>query len=473
MKKTKEMERAEIMFLDKMLPDIGEDAKKFLADPFDFSVCNKRYGKRAEKKGLYWCSDCGESFTLSEISDYRPNPKCISDDKYTFHYRKHIGTCPHCGKRMEIEDYVAKSHTFKDVCAINATMGEWAITRYFALRCHYKPDHKPEILIADIGAEWTKDGQTRHQYLAMRSGMGYSRWWREGTRHFADYLGCDGDVYEWSGEERYDMPDFSLERELERRGIEQGKLHGVKLTRLIQYMNDDPHFETLWKQGDWETALFFKSALPRYWAQLRIARRHGYTIENLTEWRDLIDMMRYADGYDVLNPTFICPADLHAMHNQVAGERERREQARRDRIRRENDELDRERARVAMMNRAEQNEDYIKRRGKYFGLGIVTDKFTIVALKSIDEFENEGNTLHHCVFRAGYYLRSHSLILSARDAENNPIETLEIDLRSYTIVQCYGPHDTYTDMHDEIVNAMKNNMWQVKEIAKGKMSVAS
>ena len=115
---------------------------------------------------------------------------------------------------------------------------------------------------------------------------------------------------------------------------------------------------------------------------------------------------------------------------------------------------------------------FIKRRQKYFGLCIVAEKFKIVCLQTIDEFKDEGNALHHCVFRMGYFRKADSLILSARDADNNPIETLELSLRTFNILQCRGDHDHNSPLHDEIVKVMNDNMWQVKELSHGETAVA-
>jgi DNA-directed RNA polymerase subunit RPC12/RpoP len=470
-KNTREMDRATIMFLDKMLPDAGDVAMKFLADPFGYSICYKRNGKRAEAKNLYWCADCGASFPLSDIKDYRKNPDAPKNNY--FYGRTHIGICPHCGKKIYIEHFQSTGKTFHDVVSTKATMGDWQITRYFHEKVSCKPNRPSQLELEDLGADWTKDGYT-YRYIARQGGMFYSKYWKADTRHFSEMrmedLTEEGDVTEC-----YDMPAFSLDAELAKRGISLDALHGIRLTKLLDYMNNDAHFETLWKQGDWEMAKFFSTKLYCYWNQIRIARKHGYKIENLTEWRDMIDLMRYDATKDINSPKYICPANLHDAHNAVLEEHERRERARRERLRRENDERMRREAEEAMKDAIKCEEEFIKRRQKYFGISIPADngKFTIVCLKSINEFKEEGSTLNHCVFRAGYYNKEDSLILSARDKDNRPIETLEIDLCSFNIRQCYGDHDTHTALHKSILDTMEKNMWQVKEIRTGKkMKVA-
>jgi hypothetical protein len=465
----KQLDKAEIMFLDKMLPKFGELGKRvmsFVAHPYKHSMCAAKYGKRAQAKDIYWCSECGAEFPLSEVKDFRRNPDIPAESKYYHYWYKYLGTCPHCGRQMKIEKGGAYKHQrFEDIIAVNATMGEWKITRYFVRHDYGVPGKPAQVNIEDIGASWTKGGNTYH-YIARLGGMYYSKFWRSYTRHFAqDGIGSDT---ECKTTERYRIPaSFSLSAELTKRGIDPDKTHGLKLDWILDTMAEYPAFETLWKAGEWKLATFFKRRINEYWAQIKIVRRHGYEIADLREWRDMVDMLHCLD-MDTHNPKFLCPDNLHDAHNALVAERQRRRRIEEERWRRQQDEWARERARQAMLTRKETNEDFIKRRGKYFGISIPsTAGFTIVALQSVDDFEREGNTLHHCVYACGYYKKEGSLILSARDADNNPIETLEIDLRSYKILQCYGPHDSFTPLHKEIVKTMTDNMWQVKAAAKG------
>lgn len=439
------MERAEIMFLDKMLPQVGEDAMRFLADPFGFAVCYKKSGKRAEQNNTYWCTDCGAEFSLSEVKDFNKNPEYLTD-KYGFPTKtkyKYIGTCPHCGRPLMIEDWHYKQRTFKDVVAVPATMGDWSIFRYFSITTHCKPKNKPEILIEDIGATW-QIGQNVYHYVAQKGGMFYGRWWKSDTRHFAND-GADEERV-CHDTEHYDYPAFSLDAELAKRGIDLKNLHGVKLTRLIVAMDEIPHYETLWKQGHWEIAKYFGNDLPRYWSQIRIALKHGYEItpQNIIEWRDLVTMLREC-GKDDHSPKYLCPADLNLAHQKLIKERDKTK-------------WEREFARIGK----KKCEEFEKRIARYLDIDIHNEDITIKVLPSIKSFFDEGTHLGHCVFRCGYYNKPNSLILSAREGSKR-WETIEVDLQKFQILQCYGYGDKYTERHQEIIDLVMSNMWQIKE----------
>ena len=70
----------------------------------------------------------------------------------------------------------------------------------------------------------------------------------------------------------------------------------------------------------------------------------------------------------------------------------------------------------------------------YLKLCIKEDNCTIIPLKSVKEFVEEGVAMHHCVFTNGYYKRDDCLILSAR-IDGKRAETVEVNLNTREIVQ--------------------------------------
>lgn len=76
--------------------------------------------------------------------------------------------------------------------------------------------------------------------------------------------------------------------------------------------------------------------------------------------------------------------------------------------------------------------------------------------------------MHHCVFVNNYYAKADSLILTARDAEGKRLETIEIDLKDFRIVQSRGVCNRNSPKHDEIVKLMTDHMGEVRRLAKPK-----
>lgn len=84
-------------------------------------------------------------------------------------------------------------------------------------------------------------------------------------------------------------------------------------------------------------------------------------------------------------------------------------------------------------------------------------------MRSVLEFAQEGDYMHHCVYACGYYRKPASLIFSAR-IDGVRIETIEVDLNRMKVVQCYGKYDKKTEYHEEILKLFKDNMYQIENL---------
>ena len=91
--------------------------------------------------------------------------------------------------------------------------------------------------------------------------------------------------------------------------------------------------------------------------------------------------------------------------------------------------------------------------------------------KSIEEFRAEGKMMHHCVFDMGYYKKPDCLILSAQ-VNGKHMETIELNLKNFSIVQCRGFMNDPSAYHNEIVQLMNKNMYKVRQLTKKRKEVA-
>lgn len=216
--------------------------------------------------------------------------------------------------------------------------------------------------------------------------------------------------------------------------------------------NGNPHMETLWKAGQY--GLFAHWAedargLNDYWDSIKICIRNHYTPKNPQRWCDLVHMLTYL-GMDTHSPHYVCPKNEKAMHDMI--------------LKRMNKKKEEE----ELAKKLEEDMELRKRIAKFMDMQISNKRFDIIVLPSIKAFKEEGDHLGHCVYRCKYYSKPNSLILSARDKEGHRVETIEVYLDKLTINQCYGYGDTHTKWHNQIVNLMNKNMWQVKERRDGK-----
>ena len=82
-------------------------------------------------------------------------------------------------------------------------------------------------------------------------------------------------------------------------------------------------------------------------------------------------------------------------------------------------------------------------------------------LESVQEYIEEGQVLHHCVFVNEYLLKEKSLILSA-SITGKRIETIELSLKTMEVLQCRGLMNQNTEYHERIIELVHQNMKQIQ-----------
>lgn len=182
-----------------------------------------------------------------------------------------------------------------------------------------------------------------------------------------------------------------------------------------------------------------------YFTAIRIAIRHNYVVNDLRKYFDMVDAMRQL-GCDLSNPHFVCPENLERTHDWAVAAINQRHAAE---------------ARVREVKRnVDANEEYIKYHSQYFGLEITDGTITCKVLRSVNDFYEEGQAMHHCVYACGYYKKRNSIIFSARIYDKR-VETVEFDINQMKVVQAYGACDKFTIHHQRIVDLVNNNREQI------------
>ena len=105
-------------------------------------------------------------------------------------------------------------------------------------------------------------------------------------------------------------------------------------------------------------------------------------------------------------------------------------------------------------------------KSKYFDISFSDGRFLVIVLKSLEDYKNEGNFQHHCVYSSKYYGKKDSIILSARFLESpeTPVETIELSLKNWQILQCYGKFNKPTEYHEQIMALVNNNSYRFTRI---------
>ncbi len=160
-------------------------------------------------------------------------------------------------------------------------------------------------------------------------------------------------------------------------------------------------------------------------------------------------------GKDIRNPKNICPADFINAHDTIS----RKIEAIR---RREREEQQRKINEERLLREKKNEEKFNTLKAKFFGLVITDSEIEVKVLESIEEYLNEGETQHICVFSSEYYLKKDTLVLSAR-INGTIIETVEVDLKTLKVVQCHGKYNQNTEYHDRIIDLVNSNAKLIRE----------
>lgn len=383
-----------------------------------FRECIDHFAHRLPK-GRTTCMDCGHSFQLNNAQEH-----CA---------------CPQCGARLQVKTTYTRKIRQKQYFTLLTTSGEYQVLRMFLLVAEMEKGHKANFSVFEIGQYWW-NMQGKSTVVAIQRVLGcyidtFSfaspmeiRNDNEAYRHIARQIIC---------------PDMKIADTLKRNGF-HGNFHGIAPRLLVPTLLSDSKAETLIKAGQVPLLrhyLLSPFKIEDYWAAVKICIRNGYTIEDGSMWHDYIDLLCHF-GKDIHSPKYVCPSDLKAEHDRLMKKRN---------IQREREQLE------AQKKRALKDEQkYKELKGRFFGLHITDGTLNIRVLESVSEFAEEGIKMRHCIFSNNYYLKENSLILSAT-IDGRRIETIELSLETFEVVQSRGVCNSNTEYHDRIINLVENN----------------
>lgn len=432
MKPRNKFEKA-VFAQSKKLPRISKAQMKWA-----FRECIAHFAHRLPK-GRTTCMDCGHSWIMSEQTK-----QC---------------TCPECGARLEVRLTYARKVQQKQYFTILTTSGEYQVLRMFLLIVEMEKGLKAQPYAFEIGQYWwNKEG--RKAVVGIQRILGRYL----DTFSFGSPMAIRQDNIAYDHISYCPMyPKIRVIDTLKRNGFKRN-FHGIVPTKLIPALLSDSRVETLMKSGKINHLrhfLFNPQTLDRCWSSYKIAMRNKYDISDMVIWCDLVYLLDKL-GKDLRNPHFVCPPDLKAAHDrymekrQVILEREREQQ----RILQEAERLERERKKLEDMEKDKEN--YIRKKAVFFNLALTDGLLVIKVLQSVDEFLEEGKAMHHCVYTNEYYNQDNTLILSAR-IDGKRIETVELSLDTFKVVQSRGVCNSNTEYHDRIINLVESNAELIRQ----------
>ena len=402
---------------ERLLP-LAENVEKWA-----FRHCLEHYAFRT-KSGLTTCMDCGHQWNETNKTNCR---------------------CPHCGAKLKIENTLRRKHRDKVYFSTLTTQDGLLVQRVFLLTVYFRKGKKAEYYAMEVIRYWVDDNG-KVEVTALRRTIGY----------YIDsfvYDNClelrnDNDVYRRVADCKV-YPYYSATSKLKRNGL-KGSLANNEPMKLLPALLTDSRAETMFKAGRKSELNYFLQHpmyFDTYWNTYKIVLRNNYAISDISLWVDYISLLERC-GKDIHNAHYVCPSDLKAEHDRYQE---------RARVIREREE------REAQRKKALENEERFRElKGKFFGLSFTDGLIVVSVLESVDDYYKEGNALHHCVGQCEYYLKPKSLVFSAR-IDNQRVETIELSLETFKVLQSRGLCNKPTEYHDRIIRLVQKNARQIRK----------
>lgn len=396
------------------------------------SECFEHFAFRLQS-GKTTCMDCGHTWNTDGITE-----KCV---------------CPVCGRELTLNTTRKRKVNGKMYFNVLDMHEGYQTLRMFAIFSKMCKGRKAEYTIREIGQYWiAPNGQCA--VIGLRRSMSY----------YYDCFSFDSGMEIRSNDDVFadisrDFPTYPKIKIIPslRVDVVGNKFFNMSPAKCISRFLSLPQLETIMKNDD--TAVFRHflnnpNDCRMCWASYKIAKRHHYDIVSIDMWCDYIKMLKTCKK-DVRNPYYICPDDLRQAHDTYV----RKVRAIEERKRRE---ADIRRKEQEALKEQKDREKFIKLKSKFFGLVISDGEIVVRVLESVEEYIEEGKAQNICVGTLRYYAKNNTLVLSARIGGNR-IETVEVSLDTFEVVQCHGKYNKDTEYHKRIIDLVNSNARLIRE----------
>lgn len=426
--KPKTLLQKKVFAIHQKLKPISEKQKEWA-----FSNCFDNYIVRTGKK-LY-CLQCG--FSWKDPCTSNLSSSILGCD------------CPSCQSKLVQMDSKQK-RSVHSYFSILTTRENFQVVRLFLLQKKMRKFNKPEYFCEEVIQFWINPSGDSC-FLAKKTlpfSHFYDQWVKDSSLELRQKSYKASLLENIIPEKIY--PARKVLPIIKRNGF-NGLFYDYAPQKFFTLLLKNNNFEYLLKSKQFSLLNSFSqtSKLSTYRSSIKICTRHGYIVPDASIWFDYLDLLQFF-GKDINNPKFICPKDLHASHDRLMNKKRR---------------LDRKERLFELRDKLPILEkNYRREKRKFFKLRFKKDNITIKPLQSVKEFLFESDELRHCAFSNEYFSKKNSLVMSAR-INNRPVETIEISLKDYSIMQSRGKGNKATDFHDDIINIVNDNIPLIAKIS--------
>jgi len=360
-------------------------------------------------------------------------------------------SCPCCKTKLKVDERLKNGHEEAKYFGVLDTVKGWQVVRIFYSEKFYNKSGV-DYSIREVVNHFINDKGNIQTISAPVFGMSfYKDHWTFGPLEFRSKSNASAP--------RVRIKPHKYSKKV--KVLPVFKRNGFKTTPyylmpqdLFSLLAKDSRIETLFKQKQIvfiDAAITSQLDLNKYWDVVKVAVKHGFkaTTENLLNWRDYIDLLHFF-GKDLKNPKFVCPQDLEKEHNRYLFKKQRQIAAQKIEDLKKSIQKD--------------NKLFKQQKSKFFDLAFVKGGLRVEPLKSVEEFVVNGEKMKHCVFANKYHMKENALILEAK-IDNQTIETVHIDLKTFEIKQVRGRFNKPSKHNSKVVRLVQQNMDKVREIA--------
>jgi hypothetical protein len=424
--------------LQKKVARLSENLSQINQKSIEWAYQNCLDNMAVQSRNRLYCLECGHKW----------NPKIKLEAKLL------SPICPNCGKHLKLKENCQT--IFKDSAYVSIITTEkgMQVDRLILVNKYGRKLTKPEYSWHEVMQRWIDE---KGNITVMSLNV-------NGLAFIADAWNYSSELeirlaYSQKGSFRHDIkaykicPGSQVLPIIKRNGF-NGFYHKIAPHILFSMILKNKKVELLLKSKMFhllKTACdgkYTREKIEKYWPSIKICIRNKYYIKSVDTWFDYIELLDYF-GKDLRNPHYVCPANLIKVHDKLVEKKM---------IIIHRQELE------EMKEKLESDQkEYLKSKRKYFNLCFKNNDIIIKPLISVEEFMEEGDMLHHCIFTNEYYKKPDSLVLSARK-DNKPLETIEVSLSKLKVVQCHGACNEPTKYHSTIMELINKNLDKIDKL---------
>jgi hypothetical protein len=384
-------------------------------------------------RGKFHCLECAHS--------WKPNAKNTSCEKFI--------KCEACRGKLKMHGYNQVHFKEIEYSSVLEVCGGYQVVRIICSHKHMRKNTIPNYFHTEVMQHWINpqgEVRTMSRSTNVFSNV-YDAWQYYSPLEIRPKDFQNSPKYRINPYKIY--PNIKVLPVLKRNGFKSG-FYNIAPQILFTSLLKDNITETLLKSSQTSLLSYYLNAHPQNikanWQSVKTCLKSKYHIEDFNLWEDYISLLRWFRK-DIRCSVFVCPENLNESHDKLVAKKR---------------EIQRKKYLLKMRSEIEQAQiTYSEEKKQFFGLCFTENNVTIKALEHVQDFLEEGDFLHHCIFTNEYFKKKDSLILSAR-IDNKPVETLEVSLLKMEVIQCRGMKNTNSQHHKIIMELMNKNLYQIR-----------